>query len=75
MNKHAKGLKPMFDALTAYMGGSERDAGMLIAILLDLLKALTKDGPRELRTMKLELNGFFSVTYDFAKDEVVDETV
>ena len=68
-----KGLKPMFKTLTEYMGGNERDAGMLIAILIDLLDKFTKDGPRELRTLKMELNGFFSITYDFDKDEVIEE--
>lgn len=67
-----KGLKPMFKALSEYMGG-DRDAGMLIAIILDLFKEFTKDGPRELRTLKLELNGFFSVTYDFENDRVVED--
>lgn len=44
---------------------------MFLAIILDLLDNLTKEGDKELRTIKLELNGFFQITYDFDKDEVM----
>ena len=68
--KYPKGMKAMLKELTKRFS-NQRDAGMFLAIILDLLDNLTKEGDKELRTIKLELNGFFQITYDFDKDEVV----
>lgn len=68
--KYPKGMKAMLKELTKRFA-NQRDAGMFLAIILDLLDSLTKEGDKELRTIKLELNGFFQITYDFDKDEVV----
>lgn len=71
---YPKGMKTMLKELTKRFK-DKRDAGMFLAIILDLLDNLTKDGDKELRTLKLELNGFFQITYDFEKDEVVKNTI
>ena len=69
--KDKKELNKMFDGLATRMG-SEHGAAMMVAILCDLLDEFTKDvEERELRTMELTLNGFFTSKFDFVKMEVI----
>lgn len=67
----AKALKPMFKTLED-MFTNERDAGMFLAIICDLLQASCKGvDQRILRTITLTINGYFTAEYDFETDEVV----
>lgn len=53
-----------------------RDAGLFIAMIADLLdKVISNDRTDmvEMRTIEIKINNFFSVKYDFIKDEVVKE--
>ena len=66
-----KAYKAMLKHLDDTLG--EQDAGMFIAIVCDLLNKFV-DGVeyRELRTMEIVLNNFYSLKYDFDKNEVVE---
>lgn len=67
-----KKYKEMLKALDGYLG--EKDAGMFIAIVLDCFeKLLGKEDERELRTLEIKLNDFFSVKYDFESEKIVEE--
>lgn len=69
--EHAKALKPMIKCLTN-MFTNERDAGVFIAIICDLLQACCKGvDQRTLRTLTLTINNYFTAEYDFETDEVV----
>lgn len=49
----------------------DRNAGLLVACLGDLINELTCNDVCFLRTLEVTLNNFFSIKYDFEKDEVV----
>lgn len=67
----AKHLKPMFKCLEN-MFTNERDAGVFLAIICDLLQACCKGvEQRELRTLTITINNYFTAEYDFETDEVV----
>lgn len=53
-----------------------RDAGLFIAMIADLLdKVISNDRTDmiEMRTIEIKINNFFSVKYDFIKDEIIKE--
>lgn len=69
--KRKRLLKKMFKTLIAYLG-SDYDAGMMLAILCELFKKFTEGvDSRELRTLELILNDYFSVKYDFVNERVI----
>jgi len=68
--KQNKAVKVMLAQLDNILG--EQDAGMFLAISLDCLNKLVEGvESRELRTLEIKLNDFFSVKYDFIKGEEV----
>ena len=67
-------VNEMFEHLKERLG--EYNAGLLLAILCDLLDEFTKDvESRELRTIELVLNDFFSAKYDFDKNKMVEAKI
>lgn len=63
-------MNKMFNKLEDMLG--EYNAGMLIAIMCDLLNEFVKDvEQREMRTIEITLNDYFSAKYDFEKEEIV----
>jgi len=67
-------LKPMFKCLEQMLG--KDDAGLFLAICLDLLQECCKDvNQRELRTLEIKINDYFSSKFDFEKNEVVEQWV
>ena len=65
-----RAYKTMLKKLDNMLG--EIDAPMLIAILLDCLERLV-DGvdEREMRTIEIKLNGFFTEGYDFVNRKAI----
>lgn len=51
-----------------------RDAGLFLALILDLLGKLNNQEQEytEIRTLEIVLNNFFRIKYDFIKDEVIE---
>jgi hypothetical protein len=70
--KQRKMTKMMLKRLDAMLG--EEFSGLFLAIILDLLNEFVKgvDG-RQLRTIEIKLNDFFSAKYDFEKEEMVKD--
>lgn len=65
-------LKPMFKCLEQMLG--KDDAGLFLAICLDLLQDCCKNvNQRQLRTLEIKINDYFSSKYDFESDEVVTQ--
>ena len=52
-----------------------RDAGLFLALILDLLGKLNDQEQEytEIRTLEIVLNDFFRIKYDFIKDEVIKD--
>ena len=64
-------LKKAFRRLSDMMGA--QGAGMFIMICCDLMNKFTKGvDRRELRTLEIKLNDFFSAKYDFEHEQVID---
>ncbi len=64
--KQNKILKEMIKGLDHRLG--EQNTGFLISMLIDCLDKLTKDGDKNMRTLEIRINEFFSVKYNFEKD-------
>lgn len=71
MNNNKK-FKIMINALKETVG--ENGAGMILAIVLDSLKNYMKGmESREVRTMEVKFNNYFSTKYDFDKGGYVND--
>ncbi len=70
--KQNKLVKQMQKRLDTMLG--ENGAGLMLSLLCDLLNKFV-DGVdhREMRTLELKLNDYFSVKFDFEKEEIVNE--
>lgn len=65
--KQNKILQKMFDKLVAQLG--EQNAGMLLAIICDMFDQFVAGvDSREMRTLELTLNDYFSCKYDFENE-------
>lgn len=65
--KQNKILKEMIKGLDFRLG--EQGTGFIISMLIDCLDKLTKDGDKNMRTLEITINEFFSVKYNFEKEE------
>ena len=65
--KQNKILKEMIKGLDFRLG--EQNTGFLISMLIDCLDKLTKEGDKNMRTLEITINEFFSVKYNFEKEE------
>ena len=69
MNKEAKEL---YKTLETKVG--DYNAGLLLAILLDSLNFFTEGvDERDMRTIEIKINNFFSLTYDFHTGKYVGD--
>ena len=64
MNKCYKGCLKQLDE---WLG--EADAGLLISILCKVLREASQDENRELRTIELKINDYFSAKWNFDKGD------
>lgn len=48
----------------------EDTLGLVICILADMFNEFTKDNDREMRTLAITINDFFSYKYDFEKERL-----
>lgn len=73
MNQDKKIKMEMLQALENRFE-NPRDAGLFLALILDLLGKLNnqKQEYTEIRTIEIVLNNFFRIKYDFIKDEVIE---
>ena len=65
--KQNKILKELIKGLDRRLG--EQNAGFIISMLIDCLDKLTVDGDKNMRTLEITINDFFSVKYNFEKEE------
>ena len=74
MNKDKKIKLEMLQALENRFA-NPRDAGLFLALILDLLGKLNdqEQDYTEMRTIEIVLNDFFRIKYDFTKDEVIKD--
>ena len=67
-----KMLKTMLNKLDHMLG--ENNSGLMIALLCDLLDKLVEGvDQREMRTIEVKLNDYFSVKYDFEKEKIIED--
>lgn len=72
MGKEDRIVKDMVKNLQARLG--KHNAALLIALLCDLLDEFVEGvEERELRTLELKLNDYFSAKYDFEKEAIVND--
>lgn len=70
--KQNKILKQMQERLDSMLG--ENGAGFMIALICDLLgKFVEGVDHRDMRTIEIKLNDYFSAKYDFEKGEIINE--
>lgn len=66
-----KKLKEMIRHLDGMLG--ETDCGLFIAMICDLMDKFVEGvSQRNMRTLEIKLNDYFSVKYDFEKNCVVE---
>jgi len=70
MKRQEKLINKMFKKLELQLG--EYNAGLLLSIICDLLDKFVEGvDQRELRTLELVLNNFYSAKYDFVNNQII----